>query len=247
MIDTCSQSMKNMNAPQMINSIYRATEGEGIHLGRPQVFVRYQGCNIGCVNCDSKDTWDFLNTANESTATILNQIFHEGYQGSIKFVSITGGDPLHPKLTPGVLELAIALKKSGYGINIEAAGSRVVDEIFSVVDFISFDFKTPSTKVLTPVNNIRKMLERYEHKTQIKAVVETQADFDAVLALRLQMKAEFPNSATPWVLTPCYNVNETFPMERFSQAIAWNESHGGHFRVIGQQHKWIHGPDKKLV
>ena len=50
-----------------------------------------------------------------------------------------------------------------------------------------------------------------------------------------------------WVLTPCYNTNEEFPMERFIAVINWNEAVGGPFRVIGQQHKWIFGPTKKNV
>ena len=48
-----------MTEKHLINSIYRATEGEGVFVGRPQIFVRYQGCAIGCINCDSKDTWEF--------------------------------------------------------------------------------------------------------------------------------------------------------------------------------------------
>jgi 7-carboxy-7-deazaguanine synthase len=36
-------------------------------------------------------------------------------------------------------------------------------------------------------------------------------------------------------------------MDRFVNIMMWNESHGGHFRVIGQQHKWVYGPDKKEV
>lgn len=233
--------------PQMINCIYRATEGEGIHLGRAQVFVRYQGCNIGCVNCDSKDTWNFLNNSTHTTQDILNTVFDEGYSGKIKFVSITGGDPLHPKLLPGVLELAAELKKRGYGVNVEAAGTRVVDELFELVDFISFDYKTPSTQVLTPEANIRKMVQNYSEKAQIKAVIENRKDFEAVLNIRQLMLSEFPDSKMPWVLTPCYNTEEIFPMERFVNVINWNEEAGALFRVIGQQHKWIHGPDKKQV
>lgn len=234
-------------APQMINCIYRATEGEGIFVGRPQVFVRYQGCAIGCINCDSKDTWGFLANPTHSTEDILNTVFDEGHQGKIKFVSITGGDPLHPKLLPGVLELVRELKNRGYGINVEAAGTRVVEELFDRVDFISFDFKTPSTKVHTPEANIRKMVKNYSEKAQIKAVIETRADFEAILNIRQMMFSEFPDSQMAWVLTPCYNTEEVFPMERFVEVINWNEEAGGFFRVIGQQHKWIHGPDKKQV
>ncbi|MEX0799567.1 MAG: hypothetical protein WD025_08980, partial [Bacteriovoracaceae bacterium] len=56
-----------------INSIYMATEGEGIHVGTPQIFVRFQGCAIGCVNCDSKDTWEFL-PGNKALETVLREV-----------------------------------------------------------------------------------------------------------------------------------------------------------------------------
>ncbi len=231
----------------MINCIYRATEGEGVFVGRSQVFVRYQGCAIGCVNCDSKDTWDFLSESTHSTEDILNQVYDEGFGGKIKYVSITGGDPLHPKLLPGVMELVLKLKERGYGINVEAAGSRVVSELFDQVDFVSFDLKTPSTEVKTPIENIKKMLEFYAHKSQIKAVIASREDFDFALNVKKDMDKMFGPTQTSWVLTPCYNTGEMFPMERFVEVINWNEEAGGLFRVIGQQHKWIHGPDKKQV
>ena len=127
-----------------LNSIYAATEGEGIHIGKPQIFVRFQGCAIGCLNCDSKETWDFdgEKTSLESAVSQVEEIAGN-YPHRLKRVSITGGDPLHPKLLPGVVAAAGELKKRGYYINIEASGSRVVDELFDIVNFISFDFKTP--------------------------------------------------------------------------------------------------------
>ena len=42
-----------------LNQIYRATEGEGLIIGTPQIFIRLKGCHIGCLNCDSIETWDF--------------------------------------------------------------------------------------------------------------------------------------------------------------------------------------------
>jgi 7-carboxy-7-deazaguanine synthase len=170
-----------MTENHLINSIYRATEGEGIFLGRPQVFVRYQGCTVGCLNCDSKDTWEFTKSMGIGLESILERVHIEGHNGMIRNVSITGGDPLHPSHVPHVLELVKALKMKGYFINIEAAGTRVVDEIFDLVDYISFDIKTPSTGVKTPLKNIQKMNSQYKNKFQLKAVVADRLDFDYVL------------------------------------------------------------------
>jgi 7-carboxy-7-deazaguanine synthase len=231
----------------LINSIYRATEGEGIFLGRPQIFVRYQGCAVGCLNCDSKDTWDFTQDMGQSIEKVMESIYTEGFNGAIKNVSITGGDPLHPGHVPHVLALVKLLKEKNYYVNIEAAGTRVVDEIFDLVDYVSFDFKTPSTGVKTPLKNISKMINQYSGKFQVKAVIADIEDFYATLEAYKALGAEGRSLNFPWVLTPCYNTLEEFPLKRFTDVLKWNEETGGFFRVIGQQHKWIFGPDQKQV
>ena len=236
-----------MKANHIINSIYRATEGEGIFLGRPQIFVRYQGCNIGCVNCDSKDTWSFEEGEKLDLELIINKVFDEGYFGKIKNVSITGGDPLHPKHVPHVIELVKKLKELDYYINIEAAGTRIVPEIFDLVDFISYDLKTPSTKVTTPIELIVRMNQEYAGKFQVKAVIQDKVDFEYTLKAMELVKSKSEKLNFSWVLTPSYNTEEEFPMLRFINIQQWNEENGGFFRVIGQQHKWIFGPDQKQV
>jgi 7-carboxy-7-deazaguanine synthase len=232
-----------------INSIYMATEGEGIHIGTPQIFVRFQGCTIGCLNCDSKETWEFTDNTTALDKAIITVEEEAGkYPHRIKRISITGGDPLHPKHTPGVEALAIELKKRGYFVNIEAAGSRVVDSIFDSIDFISFDLKTPSTGVTTNLKLVEKLLKQYNKKSQIKAVIADKKDFEFVYDTYKAMLEKFDYKMdTPWVLTPCYEPDEEFPKDRFVEIINLNQSFGSPFRVIGQQHKWIHGPNKRNV
>lgn len=230
----------------LINSIYRATEGEGLFVGRPQIFVRYQGCSVGCLNCDSKDTWEFSQSYETELEEILTRVHNEGYNGKIKNVSVTGGDPLHPSHVPHVVALVKELKARGYYVNIEAAGTRVVPEVFDLVDYVSFDFKTPSTGVRTPIKNLIRMQELYAHKTQFKAVIADGPDFAATLEARAEIEKTSPVTI-PFILTPCYNTGEEFPMDRFKKVLTWNEENGGLFRVIGQQHKWIFGPNEKLV
>jgi 7-carboxy-7-deazaguanine synthase len=234
----------------LINSIYKATEGEGIHIGTPQIFIRFQGCTVGCLNCDSTDTWDFDQANEMSLESVLDEVYSiaGNYPHQLKRLSITGGDPLHPKHVPAVLELVKRFKRDGFYINLEAAGTRVIDEIFDSIDFISFDFKTPSTGVKTNPELIIKLAKQYQNKFQIKSVVADERDFDAAYAA-YNFVAERVTRETqiPWVITPCYDLGEDFPKERFSEIISLNEKVGGLFRVIGQQHKWIHGPDKKQI
>lgn len=229
----------------LINSIYRATEGEGIHIGIPQIFVRFQGCNIGCVNCDTKDTWDFDPAFTQSLDEVMEKV-EVLSQNLIKRVSITGGDPLHPSHIPSLVELIKELKARGYYVNIEAAGTRIVKEVFDLVDFISYDFKTPSTQVRTSKELMVKFLLEYGPKAQIKAVVADKKDFEATYDVFHFVRGQI-SSYIPWCLTPCYEPGEAFPMNRFQQVIQLNESFGLPFRVIGQQHKWAYGPSERLV
>lgn len=224
-----------------IHSIYLATEGEGIHIGRPQIFVRFQGCDIGCRNCDSKDTWAFK-AAERPLESIISEIDTIGLNGKIKNISITGGDPLHDSHIPGLLVLIKALKERGFYINIEAAGTKVVPEVFQIADFISFDFKTPSTGVATDPELILQMEREFPGKYQVKAVIETEEDFHATHNAYLKVREWLGSMPFSWCLTPSYNTKEAFPMERFIMVIESNHKIGGLFRVIGQQHKWIYGP-----
>lgn len=231
----------------LINSIYLATEGEGIHIGKPQVFVRFQGCNIGCINCDSMDTWDFDDSFLQEMDSVLLKISELTDKGRINRVSITGGDPLHPKNVPAVKKLVQELKARRYFVNIEAAGTRVVDEVFDLIDYISFDFKTPSTGVKGKPELILKMAGQYKDKFQVKSVIENRVDFETTKMAFSKVQKELGELTFDWILTPCYKTDEKFPQKRFQDIIEWNHESGGLFRVIGQQHKWFYDVTEKQV
>ena len=166
--------------------------------------------------------------------------------GIIKRVSITGGDPLHPSHIPALMELIGELKARGYFINIEAAGTRIVKDVFDQVDYISYDYKTPSTGVKTSLELLGRFVGDYGHKGQIKAVVSDKKDFESVYEAYHTVKKSHASLA-PWCLTPCFEPDEAFPMNRFQHVIEMNENFGLPFRVIGQQHKWVYGPSVKQV
>lgn len=231
-----------------INSIYKATEGEGVLVGSPQIFIRFQGCNIGCVNCDSKDTWSFLENGNITMEEIFAKLRDLGGE-KIKRISITGGDPLHPSLINQTITLIKELKKRRYWVNIEAAGTRLPHEVFDQVDFISFDYKTPSTGVKTSVKLLSKLIEQYPNRHQVKSVIADREDFQNALAAFREItgEEEILSPTSTWVLTPCYEPHEEFSGKRFQNILQWNEDEGGPFRVIGQQHKWVYGPAEKQV
>lgn len=229
-----------------INSIYCATEGEGIFVGTPQVFVRFFGCDIHCHNCDSKDTWEFKDKKPWTLNEVLSEIELQR-KGKIKRISMTGGDPLHINNHEQVKILIQELKSKKFIINIETSGFFISHQLFDLVDFISFDFKTPSSGKFGDINKVLEMQRQYIGRFQVKSVIQTKEDFDFVEQTYYEIlkKAEMINF--PWCLTPAYNLKEEFPQGRFINITSWNENTGGLFRVIGQQHKWIYGPDKKRI
>ena len=231
----------------LINSIYTGVEGEGVRIGTDQVFVRFQGCRLGCRNCDSKDTWTFSNSFEVPLEKVVKDI-ETLSGGNIEWVSITGGDPLDSRHRSGVIALLKILRQKNFKINLEAAGNTIVSDIFDLCDYLSFDYKTPSTRVTTDHRLILQMVKAYPGKFQIKSVAQDENDILAAYKA-WQETTKVLDSTLPfaWCLTPAWEREEPFPQKRFQSILEQNRHLGSPFRVIGQQHKWIYGPERRDV
>ena len=242
--------MGAMSEGIQVNSLYLATEGEGFFIGRPQIFLRLQGCRVGCLNCDSKQTWEFAKSWERDRESVLREIEALSKGGAISWVSITGGDPLDHKHIPVLTKLISQLKQRGYFINLEASGVRIVPEIFQQVDFISFDYKPPSTGVKLPTELLAVLCENYKGKFQIKSVVQDSQDFFSCLERYRDLEGRGlvgEGGDFRWCLTPAWGSGEKFPGNRVLEVMELNYRHGSCFRVIIQQHKVIYGSQKEFV
>ena len=88
-------------------------QGEGKHSGRAAYFIRLAGCDVGCVWCDVKESWDI----SPDQYLTIEQLLTEVAQSNTDFVVITGGEPTMHNLK----ELTNALHTKGYEIAIETA------------------------------------------------------------------------------------------------------------------------------
>ncbi len=79
-----------------LNEHFWTIQGEGEHAGRTAVFLRLQGCPVGCPWCDSKLTW-YAGGARRTVDELL-AIMHD-YPDS-ELIVITGGEPLIHNLDP---------------------------------------------------------------------------------------------------------------------------------------------------
>lgn len=125
-----------------INEVFESLQGEGAHTGVPSIFVRLQGCPVGCPWCDTKHTWEVDPDRQRASSAVMKEkapsdtwfeidtnalldLFQaEGYQA--KTVILTGGEPCMYDLNP----LSTGLIDAGYQVNVETSGTFevLVDE-----------------------------------------------------------------------------------------------------------------------
>ena len=110
-------------------------QGEGRYSGRPAVFIRLGGCDVGCTWCDVKESWN----ENEHPLVTLDKIVEDVLSTGCNFVVITGGEPTLYDLT----KLTSMLKKKNIEIAIETSGTNTLKGKFDWVTFSPKKFKKP--------------------------------------------------------------------------------------------------------
>lgn len=131
-----------------INELFETIQGEGSFTGQPSIFIRLQGCPVGCSWCDTKHTWQIdlsdevsqnimltkvqetSQWADMTSEQILALVKEKGYQA--KHIVITGGEPCMEDLTP----LCGAFEQLGYSTQVETSGTfdiRVSDNCWVTV------------------------------------------------------------------------------------------------------------------
>lgn len=131
-------------------------QGEGAHAGKPAYFIRLGGCDVGCVWCDVKESWD----ADAHPKMEVDELLEEVKSTPAKIVVITGGEPAMYNLE----ELTAKFKKSGYQTHIETSGAYPLTGSWDWVTFSPKKFKAP-------VENFGSLAN------ELKVVVFNSSDF----------------------------------------------------------------------
>jgi len=153
-----------------ISEIFYSIEGEGIEIGRPEIFIRLAGCNLKCIWCDTK--YALQNGKEMSDKEIVEEV----RKYPCKSVSITGGEPLLQKKE--LVELVKQLKSLGYWIQINTNGTIFDKGIFSSVDLISMDCKCPSSGMKSDFDVLEKTKKLFDFKTQFKFIISNDEDYN---------------------------------------------------------------------
>ncbi len=122
-------------------------QGEGLHTGKAAYFIRLGGCDVGCVWCDVKDSWDASKHPQMAVSEIV--AIAASYPGRIAV--ITGGEPAMYDLTP----LCNALHEAGFATHIETSGAY---PIVGAIDWVTLSpkkFKGPIDESLAMANELK--------------------------------------------------------------------------------------------
>lgn len=132
-------------------------QGEGFYQGHAAYFIRLGGCDVGCVWCDVKESWDADAHPKYSIDEMVNWVI----DAKAPLAVITGGEPLLHQLDG----LTTALKNKGIKTNIETSGSSPLSGQWDWICVSPKKFKAPLNEVVAKAN-------------ELKVVVFNKTDFE---------------------------------------------------------------------
>jgi 7-carboxy-7-deazaguanine synthase len=131
-------------------------QGEGFYQGYAAYFLRLGGCDVGCVWCDVKESWDASLHPRVSAADMVKYVTGANAELAV----ITGGEPLMYDLE----YLTRGLKDAGVKVNVETSGVYPITGSWDWVCFSPKKFKEPHPSI-------------YREADELKIIVYNQSDF----------------------------------------------------------------------
>lgn len=216
-----------------VNEVFATIQGEATFTGTPAVFVRFQGCNVGCAFCDTKHTWG-LDLAQRTSATdVLGKKkdgaeFAEFAIGDLvetvqrvargsRHVVLTGGEPADYDLEP----LVDMLAARGFRTQIETSGTARVRD-----GGLAFVTVSPKIRQAGGLDVLRETVARAD---EIKHPTSTETHFGQ---LRELLAREWHRPGIPIWLQPL----SQHPLAT-RRCVDWCQEYG--YRLSLQTHKYL--------
>lgn len=208
--------------------------GEGPKAGELAVFIRFKGCNLNCIYCDTK--WANEPKA-EYEAMTADEILKYILESGVNNVTLTGGEPL---LRDGMPELiTLLLKNNNLYVEIETNGSIDLSKFISLPRRPSFtmDYKLSCSAMESRMNiNNFNLLNNNDC---VKFVVGSIKDMDRAVEIINKYKLSLK---LPVYFSPCFG--EIDPKDMVNYLIAHKLNN---VKIQLQLHKYIWSPDQKGV
>ncbi len=164
-------------------------QGEGSHQGRAAYFIRLGGCDVGCVWCDVKNSWD----ATKHPLVSIEDLTKIVASTPAKLVVITGGEPLLHTLTA----LTASLQAKGFETNIETSGSHPLSGTWDWVCLSPKKFKAPLQEVVPFANELKVVIF---NKSDFEWAEKYAAQVSSNCKLYLQPEWDKASIVTPLII-----------------------------------------------
>jgi 7-carboxy-7-deazaguanine synthase len=164
-------------------------QGEGFHQGKAAYFVRLAGCDVGCVWCDVKESWDKDKHPQTSVREIMGHIIST----PSKIVVITGGEPFMYDLDA----LISTLQYKGYQVHIETSGAYPISGQPDWICLSPKKFKSPLNAVIPFAHELKVVVY---HKSDLDWAEKYAALVNPDCKLFLQPEWEKSDEMTPLII-----------------------------------------------
>jgi organic radical activating enzyme len=145
-----------LNSLPVMEAFY-TIQGEGFYQGYAAYFIRLGGCDVGCVWCDVKESWN----ADAHPKIEVSEIVESAKSSGTEIAVVTGGEPAMYNLDL----LTAELQAAGLKTNIETSGAYPLTGSWDWVCLSPKKFKTPHPSV-------------FEKANELKIIIFNKSDFD---------------------------------------------------------------------
>jgi organic radical activating enzyme len=170
----------------VISEIFSSLQGEGLHLGERQIFIRFAGCPWRCRYCDTPAS---LTPEGHPALTVTDVVDRvRALEGERRHAaaSLTGGEPL---LQTDFLDALLPpLKTEGLRIYLETSGTHphLLKRVVERCDVIAMDIKLPSAVAREFWTEHAEFLGLARERAFVKVVLtEATADWEMENVVKL--------------------------------------------------------------
>lgn len=164
-------------------------QGEGFHQGRAAYFIRLGGCDVGCVWCDVKDSWD----ASAHPLYSIEELLAEVKKTPAEIVVITGGEPLMHDLEA----FTLALQNAGLRTHIETSGAHPLSGRWDWICLSPKKFKAPLPEILQQAQELKVVVY---HPSDFQWAEQYAAEMAPSCRLYLQPEWSRSETVTPLIV-----------------------------------------------
>ena len=212
---------------------YNTINGEGQHIGVPCVFVRFQGCTVGCQWCDAMGTWPSKKGDMKIGICVTNKELTKYIDNNFPITQriwVTGGEPTEHSYE--AMSFIKYMKKHSQHkrlYHMITSGKKFDVKLLYELNYITIDIKPPSSGAKTPDEFISWCMEDSILKSKIdfKMVVSKTAEDINFARMQIHRLKQFGRDIT---IQPLYwseseaKQNSKLPMfeDKFGKPKNWD-------------------------